>query len=152
MPHGLLLILPQYCIQSPTQPLELVPGTTCHNQQAKLASIFQRSKKLIITNVQACCARRAEGPREAAGHHRDPAGHWASYLLVLPPRCRLPHLWLRRRTPPRRSFLAASWPRVRRRGGAAVPTPCPHPRPAMASSACQEMHGGHGGRHGRLRG
>ena len=32
------------------------------------------------------------------------------------------------------------------REGVAVPTPCLHSRPAMASSACQEMHGGHGGR------
>ena len=32
------------------------------------------------------------------------------------------------------------------REGVAVPTPCLHSRPAMASSAYQEMHGGHGGR------
>ena len=38
--HALLLILPQYCIQSPTQPVELVPGTTCHNQQASQHRFF----------------------------------------------------------------------------------------------------------------
>ena len=32
------------------------------------------------------------------------------------------------------------------REGVAVPSQCLHSRPAMASSACQEMHGGHGGR------